>query len=81
MSDNLGNVNKQQYTCKPGNGHTNNTDAVCVVNNESNPVLYNSNLLGNKGQLLTNCCNKVVNNSNVVESEQHLSKKCKMEHS
>lgn len=78
MCDNINqaNVNKLPYTCKPGNGQSNNTDAICTVNGESNQVLYNSGNIGDKGVALSSCCKTVVNNATVVESNDHLSNKC-----
>ena len=74
--NNPSNLNNMTYTCKPGNGHQNNTDAVCTPNNESNSVLHNSNVITNKGVKLTNCCNNVVNNLKLKESQNYLSDKC-----
>lgn len=67
-----------KYTCKPGHGSPNNTDAICTPNSvkSAKSVLHNSNEVNSAGVLFDSCCNKVVNPPTVKESKNSLSAKC-----
>lgn len=68
----------QKFTCKPGHGSPNNTDAICTPNKlkAPNSVLHNSNQINDKGVPFDNCCNKVVNPATVTEASNSTSAKC-----
>jgi hypothetical protein len=82
MCDNLSVLSQEQvpakYTCKPGHGSPNNTDAICTPNSfkSSDSNIITTNIVGDKGVKFDNCCNNVVNPNLVVESRNHLSSKC-----
>ena len=82
MCDNLDAITQEQvpqkYTCKPGHGSPNNTDAICTPNSFKSPssTITTTNLISDNGVKFDNCCNKVVNPANVVESRNFLSDKC-----
>lgn len=82
MCDNLAVLTQEQvptkYTCKPGHGTPNNTDAICTPNSFKSPQsnIITTNDITTTGVKFDNCCNNVVNPSNVTESRKHLSDKC-----